>query len=440
MKKLLFIWFVIFALGVSAQTTISGVIETNNAPLLFLSENIGGIYHPIDSVCLSKDGTFSFKGDYFTGYYSIGLSDTNWVQFIIQAPEKNIQFHFSSVQLKSSIQIVKSENNKALYNFIQERRRMKKDEKKVYIARSYEEKGSAQYQKLLGKEDSLKREYSEYLIQNYHQHPYSFLWKTALSDAATKGDFFQYTFFDDPELIRSGVFTHKVTDYLQFQTQYTEDGFIKSIDYILDKASVNQQVYDFVLNYLLELFNEVGPDVILDYLVEEYVMADGCSQLETSDIIATKLHAYQQIKLGNTAPDVSIFTVDGYMSSLRDLCSLSNISVLFFGSSQCHFCQEAIPQLIEYATPYSAQQLNILFVSLDTDINAWKKESAIFPHNWISLSELKGWKSTSTELFQIHKTPSFYILDRKYQIISKPKNIEDLIRELDFFMQKKAHE
>ncbi|OYT17648.1 MAG: hypothetical protein B7C24_01445 [Bacteroidetes bacterium 4572_77] len=243
-------------------------------------------------------------------------------------------------------------------------------------------------------------------------------------------DYFYYTKFEDPRLIRSAVFTKKITEYLQFQTNYTEEGFIKSVDEILLKASVNPEVSDFALNYLLELFLAVGPDIVLDYLVEEYVMNGACSQLDASAILSARLNAYENLQLGMSAPNFHILNADGVVQNLKDICSFYKINILFFASSHCQFCHEITPELLQYSKSTNNKLLQVVHISLDTNYSEWQNSTKNFPANWVSLSELKGWDSKSTELFQIHKTPSFYILDQNANIISKPKNMEELIQDL----------
>ncbi len=432
MKKYFLLILLFLSLTSFAQVKIFGELKSATSSPIFLMENIGGIYQKIDS-CKIVNGIYTFERDLNTGYYSLGLNINNYAQIIVQEDEKDVEINFLTEDFKQSIQVIQSEENKLLWQFMRARKKMKSSISQVFIAKTYFPENSIEYIAFQRQEDSLKQQYNEFLMSTYQAYHETFFAKTIISDIEISDDedFFDYTLFIEPDLIRSGVFTRKITEFLQFHTAYTEDGFISSIDWILQKALDNQEVYEFVLNYLLELFNQVGPDVVLDYLVEEYVISDGCSDLPISEILEVKLNAYKKLQIGNIAPNVSMFNSEGTLCNLNDLYSFSRINVLFFGSSMCHFCQEAKPLIEDISLEEDLIDLQIIYISLDTNRQTWLKEAEAKPANWVYLSELKAWDSKSTEIFQIHKTPSFYIIDGTSQIISKPKDVFELMSELE---------
>lgn len=435
MRIFTFILFLCISFSVFGQNQISGRIDdAKDSTYLYLQENIGGKYETIDSCLINPKGKFEFEGIYKTGYYSLFLEAENWVQLIICPDEKVIKIDFSGTQLRNHIEVKKSKTNIELWNFIRFRNLVKSKMSENSIEKSYAAKESKDLTHFENIEDSLKLGYNLFLLETYKEHPNSFLSRTIISDIEleNKDDFFKYTFFEDADLIRSGVLTHQVMKYLQYQTDYTETGFSLSVDEILEKASVNQEVYEFILNYLLELFNEVGPDVVLDYIVEYYVIGDACTDLSYSDALNAKLSAYKNLQPGNKVSNVSLFNHERIMMNLHDLCSFSKINILFFGSSECHFCQESIPQLKALLQEPSNNDIKIIYISLDTDAQAWLSPIPKNAQQWVYLSELKGWDSKSAEIFQVHKTPSYYLLDSKSIILSKPQSVEELRNDIDF--------
>lgn len=437
--KLLYIIGLFIALGTLQAQKISGSFNCNNPfDTIFLAENIGGKYQIIDTSLMDSKKQFNFQQNFNTGYYALWHNQNNYAPIIINKEEVYVQLN--DTMLRDGISITKSEENKKLWAFIQERKRRKSEIAQAYMHKTDFEKNSAKYLSFDSLENKLKSDYNEYILQLYRNDSTALFTRSILSDieVENKKSFFKYVDFSDVDLIRTGVFTHKITEYLQFQTEYTEDGFIESIDKILLLASVNNQVYDFVLNYLLELFNEVGPDVILDYLVEEYVIGDACSNLDLNTVLNNKLSAYKRIKIGKKAPNVSIFDINGIMMNLHDLCSFSDLSILYFGSSHCQFCQKANPRILDIMKNNpNRQELQIIYISLDTEMKDWEKSILNKPDNWLSLSELNGWDSKSTKIFQVHKTPTFFILNQQAIIISKPKNIEELNKEIQLLQHKK---
>lgn len=405
---------------------------------IHLAENIGGKYSIIQSSAINKQGDFSFSGNYPTGYYAIWLGETNFAQIILN--KENLSIKFQDTILRNDIEILGSIENSMLWDFIYNRKKYKSEISQAYMHKTEFAEYSANYQYFDSIEKSLITKYHHYILTIDSLCPDSFLSKSILADIEPKKNesFFKYVDFSNPNLIRSGVFTKKIIDFLQYETEYTEQGFVQSIDTILELSSQNNLVYDFVLNHLLEIFNEVGPDVILNYLIEEYVIGEACTDLDLSQVLNNKLAAYKKLSIGNRAPNISAFDINGIMKNLHDICSFYDLNILYFGSKQCNFCQESTPQLISYLDQIrNKMKIQLIYYSLDQDINEWLYTNENKPDYWVSISELKGWNSKSTHIFQIHKTPSFYLLDKNSMIISKPKTIDELLKELSFIMQKK---
>lgn len=438
MRILIFTLFLFINLSLFGQSQIIGRIDDiQDSTLLYLQENIGGKYITIDSCQINSKGKFKFEGTYKTGYYSLYLEPENWVQLILSPEEKMIKIEFSGSQLRNHIEVKKSKSNIELWNFIRFRNLVKSKISENSIEKSYAAKENKDLTHFENIEDSLNLGYHQFLLETYKEKPNSFFAKTIISDIEIdhKDDFFKYTFFEDDELMRSGVLTHQVMKYLQFQTDYTEEGFSQSVDEILEQASVNQEVYEFILNYLLELFNEVGPDVVLDYIVETYVIGDACTEMTYSDALNAKLSAYKNLQVGNKLTNVSMFNHEGIMMNLYDLCSFSKLNILFFGSSECHFCQEAIPELKALLQKETNKDIKIIYISLDTEAQAWLSPIPKDTQQWVYLSELKGWDSKSAEIYQVHKTPSYYLLDSSSNILSKPRSIDEVRKDIEFLNQ-----
>lgn len=435
------ILFVIMGLFISSsfaqQTQIIGhLTKLDTSERIYLSENIGGKYHIIDSSDVLKNNLFYFHGQLETGYYAIWKDQQNWAQFIVNNIDSIIEIEFDSEILRDSITVLQSDENKLLWKFISVRKQFQSALSNAIIMKSYFPESRMEYQYFTKQEDSIKISYNNYLLGLYKSNPSSFLSKTILSDYYTSAneDFFKYTLFSQEELIRSGVLTKKMTEYLQLHTEFNEEGFINSINHILNLAKKNEKVYEFSLNYLIELFNKVGPDVILQYLVETYILDDACTELEYSTLINNELQAYKNLQIGKTAPNVSLFNQEGIMQNLLDICSTSNINVLFFGSSSCSFCQSSYPILIDFSKSFTKENMKIIYYSMDDIKEDYENLLNKLPASWLSFTELKAWDSRMVELYKINKTPSFYILDSRLKILGKPKSIDELIDELNFLL------
>ena len=72
-----------------------------------------------------------------------------------------------------------------------------------------------------------------------------------------------------------------------------------------------------------------------------------------------------------------------------------------------------------------AKGIEVVAISLDSDQKAYEDKTYALP--WINDSELKGWKSKAAEVYNIHGTPTYYILDKDNKIIEKPRNFSEFL-------------
>lgn len=73
-----------------------------------------------------------------------------------------------------------------------------------------------------------------------------------------------------------------------------------------------------------------------------------------------------------------------------------------------------------------AKGLNIIGVSLDENLEAWKKAIAKDKLTWTQVSNLKRWKDPIALNYEIEEVPSTFILDEKGNIVAKGLRGEEL--------------
>lgn len=394
---------------------------------LYFSEVIGPTYYLLDSIELNdkKQVVFDVSNSPI-GYYKLHFNDTNTVDIIInKEPKIEITFHDSVLQ--NGVEVKESVENMLLWNYKYYSRNVQQLQKQIIIQRSYLMPLDSLYRSLTDKLDTLDNLKRDYLLKLAEENPTTYFNRTVAAaqpptpkeGQTLKQVHFQNIDFSDPTLIRSSVFTSAMMDYLQRYTEYSEDGFHESIDFMLAFANQDQQVYEFCLNFLLEVFNLVGPDVIFDYLVENYLLEGGCSDAEISDDFKDIAEGYRKLMPGNKAPEFKIQdTLRNEVSSL-DLYT-DSLNLLFFWSSQCGHCHEAIPELIKLTG------LNVIAISLDTNEEDWLNYIDQYKLPFHHYSELKGWDGEVNKLFKAHKTPSYFLINNLGIITYKPKDISDL--------------
>ena len=73
-----------------------------------------------------------------------------------------------------------------------------------------------------------------------------------------------------------------------------------------------------------------------------------------------------------------------------------------------------------YETWKNTYQLDVVFVSLDTDLNSFQNFAKDFP--WVSTCELKSWEAKAVKDYFVFGTPTMYLLDMDNKIVLKPNS------------------
>lgn len=439
MKCFFSVVFIILSFTSTFAQVICGTFSMRNfaGNKMYLLEQVGQDISKIDSVEISTDSGFCFnRKQYPLGYYQLFLDDTNKVDIILNPLEDSVVFSFNDVRLQYGLTVLASGENRVLWQYKFFSKKIGEEIKKEQIFRSYIPKGdSAMLRTSVQNEKKLLSKKRGYLNNLMNENPQLFFSKVAMSMVNTAGfeskanqkkHFFDAVDFSDASLIRSNVYPAVIMDYLQKYTDYSEAGFNIAIDTILSKAKINTAVYEFCLNYLLELFNRVGPDVVFDYLINKYVLEGGCSSDNIKASFKSKAGEYARLLPGNKAPEFIINDASGKSVSVNEICSKSKMVILFFWSSHCDFCHKAVPVLKANYTGWKKKGIEIIGISLDTDSLVWKEYLHDEQITWINLCDLKGWDSEIIKSYKIHKTPDFYILDKEGRIISHPKSLNEL--------------
>ena len=119
--------------------------------------------------------------------------------------------------------------------------------------------------------------------------------------------------FSDDELIYSDAFTNKTIEYLSYYRNpqlpmgLLEKEFEAAIDTILNKAKVNDIVYKHIAEYLLDGFKKFGFDNVINYIIDNYVIADDiCLDEKLETALERRIQQNKLFKPGFIVPDIEI--------------------------------------------------------------------------------------------------------------------------------------
>lgn len=169
-------------------------------------------------------------------------------------------------------------------------------------------------------------------------------------------------------------------------------------------------------------------------------MCDGLSDSVRQTIIGKDVQEMFAIILrmamGTKAPDFTLNTPEGDSVTLSEFVKGKKLVLLDFWASWCKPCREESKVVKAIYEKYHDKGLEILGISLDSELNEWKQAIAEDGYQWTQVSELKGNKSFVVELYDIMFIPYFMLLDGDGVIVGKNLRGETLEQKIEELLLK----
>ncbi|WP_449401476.1 TlpA family protein disulfide reductase [Chryseobacterium wanjuense] len=193
-----------------------------------------------------------------------------------------------------------------------------------------------------------------------------------------------------------------------------------SVDKLLDRLKVETPRGQVVLSELIDIFDVYE---MADYK-NKYLNLAKDLKCTITDRLASTLKSNANVEMGAAFPNYKFQTpVNTTAKSLYDI--KADKKVVVFWSSTCSHCESELPQLLAKYNDLKAKNVQVVGLSLDVDKDSYTKKISAFP--WVNDSELRGWNSTYVDTYNVHATPTYFILDANNKIISKPDHVGDVL-------------
>ncbi|WP_075558874.1 TlpA disulfide reductase family protein [Parabacteroides timonensis] len=122
--------------------------------------------------------------------------------------------------------------------------------------------------------------------------------------------------------------------------------------------------------------------------------------------------------IGVKMKDFTLLSSNGEMKYLLEYIGKKDFVFLEFWASWCEPCLVSIPKLKEIYAEYS-DKLEIIGISLDTEIASWNKALAMQNMPWLQFVNIDGFDSDIAKTFGIKAIPFGLLLDKHGVIIAK---------------------
>lgn len=427
----------------SAQEILIKAANYNGkAALFFLSGEKSSF---LDSIRVSNNNTYQFNlTENHSGFYRLVFNNKKWLDFVYD--KNNVEIETDADSTLAEAKIIQSEENKIYYDFINLNKDYKtKTELLQLIIARYPEADNY-YQTTREKLNQIQEEYLYFVNVTAQSDPNAFIARYVKSAQLPlldteipvdqqlnylKSHALDNVNFSDDGLTYSDAFTNKAIEYLtyyrnpQLPIGLLEKEFQTAVDSILNKAKANEIVYKHIVEYLLDGFKKFGFDNVINYIIDNYVIADDiCLDEKLKTALERRIQQNKLFKMGFIVPDIEMNDDAGSMVKLSNITA-ENTLIIFY-ASWCPHCKDMLPQIYNLYKNQKEKKFEVIAVSLDTSQTDWLNFIKANKLDWLNVSDLKGWEGKAALDYFIYATPTTFLLGKEKKLIKVNIELNEL--------------
>lgn len=195
------------------------------------------------------------------------------------------------------------------------------------------------------------------------------------------------------------------------------------VDKLLTAVNVETPRGQTILSELIEIFNVYS----IKDLKEKYLTEAKNLKCTINERLANTIKSSANTEIGKIIPNNTFLKpVNTKVKSLHDVKADKKIIILW--SSTCSHCEKEIGEMVLQYNKLKEKNIEVVGLSLDSDAKSYSDKVKMLP--WINDTELKGWYSSYVDTYNVHATPTFYIVDAKNKIIANPDNFSEILELL----------
>jgi thiol-disulfide isomerase/thioredoxin len=248
--------------------------------------------------------------------------------------------------------------------------------------------------------------------------------------------------YTDPRLYKSGLYKEAIESHywlLENMGRSLDSVYLEmntSTDYLLANLEKDEKKFNEITNYLFDLLERHSLFDAAEYLALKALTQGSCT---LNDDLAKQLETYRAMKKGNVAPEIS-FTGERLQNgtTVNSPSKLSELKaghkLIVFGASWCPKCTEEIPQIASLYGKWKQQGMEVVYISLDNDPQAFRSFAKSFP--FLSYCDYNKWESTPAIDYYVFATPTMFLLDAAHTIVLRPNSVKQVDAWADWYLKK----
>ena len=128
--------------------------------------------------------------------------------------------------------------------------------------------------------------------------------------------------------------------------------------------------------------------------------------------------------------DFALNTPDGKEVKLSDYVTKNKYTLVDFWASWCGPCRREMPNVVAAYAKYKAKGFGVVGVSLDSNLESWKKGIADLKITWPQMSDLKGWQNAAAGLYGVRSIPATVLIAQDGTIVARDLRGEEIDTKL----------
>lgn len=199
-----------------------------------------------------------------------------------------------------------------------------------------------------------------------------------------------------------------------------------SVDKLLKAVNIETPRGQTILSELIDIFDVYE----MNELKTKYLAQAQNLKCTINDRLASTIAVNKNVEIGARFPNYTFKSAKNTAAkTVYDVKAAKKI--MLFWASTCSHCEKEIPVILAKYPALKAANVEVIGLSLDTEAASYESKVKALP--WINDAELKGWKSSYADTYNIHATPTYFILDKDNKIVDRPEHAGDV---LEYFKMK----
>lgn len=251
-----------------------------------------------------------------------------------------------------------------------------------------------------------------------------------------KVHYFDNLDFSDDRILRTPLLHSKMKYYLENLTPQVPDSLNKSIDFIIDKAKANKEVFKYCVWNITNTYETspiMGMDAIFVHMSRKYYLtgqaywADSAMKAK----ILERVNTLEPLLIGKKAPALSL---PDTANTFHDLYKQTGkYTILYFWDPNCGHCQKETPKLNDFYKENKSKGVSVYAVSTDHPAD-WKKyvreKNLVFLNVCNAISDKTVYYDLR-KMYDVYSTPTIYVLNEKKEIVAKRLGVEQLVEFIE---------